>query len=104
MTTIATARRRKTGAGEAAETVAGQCSAQARAVGAAEEDSRSVGQCVSRSVDQSHARWLLAYWLRSKRRMLRDVREFGDQVSGEIQAIYATSISYWTAKVKGGVA
>lgn len=59
-------------------------------------------QPVAAGLPVLHCRGRLAYWLRAQRRMLRDVREFGDQVSAEIQAIYATSIRYWSAKVNAG--
>lgn len=104
-------KRRKIGAGEAADQGAGQCSAQARAVGAASGDlekrRRGDGESepVVAGLPVSHCRGRLAYWLRSKRRLMRDMREFGDEVGAEILAIYATSIRYWRDKVNaGGVA
>ena len=49
---------------------------------------------------QKHSRARLAYWLRAKRRALRDAREFDIVISGEILAIYAVSIRYWSGQVE----
>lgn len=99
--------RRQRGAGDAAVREAGQHRARRGEAGAAmgsgkhgagsgEVDPKAAG------IPVLHCRARLAYWLRAKRRMLRDVREFGDQVSGDIVAIYATSIRYWRQKVNEG--